>query len=164
MQPDENNTIKKWINYFVNIISILGGIITILSFYGYNNTRQLTFIILGTLFIILTIFIFVNRNKISQRLEIKYRKFNKQANKTIKMQYKLSEENLKLLDNFYEAYDKKSIYEILDYINYYGNTHDRKMAEQFKSNYESANLGTEDILMFNNLYYKYKNIFHKDTN
>lgn len=163
MQPDEHNTIKKYISYFVNIISLISGIITILSFYGYTNTRHLTFIILGIMFIILTIFIFVNRERISQRLELKYRKFNKQVYKNLKKQVKLNEKNVKLTKDFYNTYDAKSVIELLDYISCNGGFHDQEIVHRIKTNFENRNLSAEDVYLFNEFYHQYKNRLKKDT-
>ncbi len=63
---DQNSAKIKIVTYIGNTISFVSGILTILSFYGYNNTKHITFIIIGILSAIFTIILFFNRNKISK--------------------------------------------------------------------------------------------------
>lgn len=63
---DKNSAKIKLITYIGNIISFISGILTILSFYGYKGTKQTTYIFIGIFLIILTAFLFVNKNKISK--------------------------------------------------------------------------------------------------
>lgn len=156
MQPNENTLIKKYINYFVNIISAISGIITILSFYGYNNTKHITFVIFGILFIILTVSLFVNRKKISQRLEIKYKKFTKQTEKLLMSETKNMVKQEKLIQNFYKVYDKKSIEDFLNILESKGRFGYKEFAVRFRHNLEHSTLDVHDIYLFNDLYNKYK--------
>lgn len=67
-----NNLSKiKLITYIGNFISFTSGILTILSFYGYTNTKNTSFCIAGLLFIVITISLFLNRNRISKCLLVK---------------------------------------------------------------------------------------------
>lgn len=156
MQSDENTLIKKYINYFVNTISLISGVITILSFYGYNNTKHLTFIILGILFVILTIFLFVNRKKISQRLEIKYKKFTKQTEKLLMSESKNMMKQEKLIQNFYELYDRKTIEDFLNILESKGHPGHKEFAVRFRYNLDQDNLSIHDICTFNDVFQAYK--------
>lgn len=158
MQSDDENIVRKCFTCITNIISLISGIITIFSFYGYNNTKQITFIILGISFISLTIFLFINRNKISQHLELKYRKLNKKIRKIQKQKHKLFYESQKATNDFYDTYDSKSIIEFLDFIICNGCSHDVEFAMQFKRKLGDDSILIEDILIFNDLYHIYKNI------
>lgn len=159
MPSSENNVIRKFFNYVLNIISLIGSIITILSFYGYNNAKQFTFILLGILFLTLTIFIFLHRDKMSEDLELKYRKLNKQLNKNIKMKFKLYDKNRKLLNEFYDAYDAESVAVLLNHVSCYGHHYEIEMLKNFKENFENKELSTIDICNFIDLYHKYKKNF-----
>lgn len=67
MKRINNNASRiKLLNYIGNIISFTSGIITILSFYGYQNTKNVTLIFFGIIFILLTIFLFLNRYKMAK--------------------------------------------------------------------------------------------------
>lgn len=65
---DENSAKIKIINYIGNIISFISSGLTILSFYGYQGTKQITFILLGILLTFVTILLFINKYKISKYL------------------------------------------------------------------------------------------------
>lgn len=164
MQQDENLSIKKYINYFVNIISVISGIITILSFYGYNNTKHITFVLFGILFIILTISLFVNRKKISQRLEIKYKKFTKQTQKILMSEAKNMIKQEKLVQNFYELYDRKTIEDFLDILEINGNCLQKEFVVKFRYSLKHSTLNIHDICVFNDLYHAYNNKDNKNNN
>lgn len=164
MQPDENTSIKKYINRFVNIISLISSVITILSFYGYNNTKHLTFILLGTLFIILTISLFANREKISQRLEIKYKKFTKQTEKLLMSESKNMMKQKKLIQNFYELYDRKTIEDFLNILESKGHPGHKEFAVRFRYNLDKDNINIHDICTFNDIFQAYKDQDNKNIN
>lgn len=62
----KNSANIKLIAFIENIISLISGILTILSFYGYKDTKRLIYIFIGIFLIITTVFIFINKNKISK--------------------------------------------------------------------------------------------------
>ena len=61
---DKNSANIKLIALIGDILSLISGILTILSFYGYKDTKRLTYIFIGSFWIIITVTLFKNKNKI----------------------------------------------------------------------------------------------------
>ncbi len=63
---DKNSANIKLIALIGDILSLISGILAILSFYGYKDTKRLTYIFIGSFWIVITATLFKNKNKISK--------------------------------------------------------------------------------------------------